>query len=188
LETDVDLGLVLLPEQRLVVDRLARYAGAVCTSGKPLMMIGEDAPPHLTLIHITTSLAAAKVIFDRAAARLGFRLPVRLSGLMFAPIPTGDYHVPEGGIYVGLEALRTPALDFAHRFVCNEATRFGAKILTPAGDDFRPHITLGILTTYPVRPIPLPPEVVKASFNTSLRLGRLGRNGTVPDILSSHEN
>ncbi len=176
-------GIVLLPEPE-TADRLVQYAAHVGASSEPLMTINPTAPPHITLLHAGCNVEDAQRWWKCAADVLPSVIWVRLGRLGFSPIPLGDFHVPEGGIYVGLEAFRNHELDAAHDAVVQFASAVGGTPLTGIGDAFSPHITLGILRRFPTHAVELPSSLVTGQFSFRPALGVLGPYGTFPDILS----
>ncbi|WIM93629.1 hypothetical protein ACTOB_005614 [Actinoplanes oblitus] len=175
-------GIVLLPDPE-TADRLAEYAAHVGASGEPLMTIGPAAPPHLTLLHADCGAEAAQRWWTCVAGALPPVIWVRLNRLAFSPISPGDFHVPEGGVYAGLEAFRGRELDAAHDTVVRCAGAVDGRPLTGIGDAFSPHITLGVLRRFPAHRVELPADLVTGRFPLRPALGALGRYGTFPDIL-----
>lgn len=174
-------GIVLLPEPE-TAGRLVEYAAHVGAGSEPLMTLNPAAPPHLTLLHMDCTVEAAHRWWKSAAEVLPPVIWVRLGRLAFSPIPPGDFHVPEGGIYAGLEAFRDRELDAAHAAVARFAGTVGGRPLTGIGDAFSPHITLGILRRFPAHAVELPASLVTGRFPLRPALGTLGPYGTFPDL------
>jgi hypothetical protein len=176
-------GIILLPEPD-VSERFLRYSNEIASLASPIMSLGEAAPAHLTLVHVECDRDVAESCWNRVLRAMPPATPVSLVGLIFAPIPKGDYYVPGGGLSYGLEAIRRSELEFAHKSALQSADAVGAEILNPAGQDFRPHITLGVLDRFPVGAVNVPPQVVLTSFVGRVALGRLGPFGTFPEIIT----
>jgi 2'-5' RNA ligase len=181
-EWSVPYGIVLLPDQD-TSQSLIRYAAQFTESDSPLMLVGVDAPPHVTLLHIDCSFKDAKFWWKSAVSKLDSVISIQLTGLAFTPMLKGNYYAPGGGIHVGLEALRRSTLERAHRNVVYSANQVKGGILSPIGDDFRPHVTLGVLSSFPGTTLDLPPEIVTRRFHAKAALGKLGNYGTFPEIL-----
>ena len=181
--TDVAYGVVLLFDDALAA-AITGYAAALGAGAGRRMVLGPDAPPHVTLAHATCDRDVALAWWSRCRGMLPDAVPVRFHGVSLAPVPAGDYYVPEGGVYAGLEALPDPELHRWHRAVVRHARDLGAGLLGAVGDAFRPHVTLGVLTGGPV--LVTPPDPAMLSPATGLRpvLGRLGPYGTFPEILT----
>jgi hypothetical protein len=147
------------------------------------MTIGATAPPHLTLLHVDCSADDAQRWWAYASDVLPPVIWVRFGRLAFSPIPPGNFHVPEGGIYAGLEAFRDRKLDAAHAAAARFAGTVGGRPLTGTGDAFSPHVTLGILRSFPTHAVGLPADLVTGRFPVRPALGALGPYGTFPEIL-----
>lgn len=175
-------GIILLPDED-TSQRLIRYAAQFSGSGSPLMVIGANAPPHVTLLQIDCSFDDAHLWWMRAAPKLDSTISIQLAGLLLTPVPKGNYHTPEGGIHVGLEAVRRSDLERAHSYTVHSADKIDGSRLTPDGEDFRPHVTLGVLSSFPSVALDLPLEIVTRRFNAKAALGTLGNYGTFPEII-----
>ena len=176
-------GIVLLFDDALAAAVVA-YAGTLGAGPDRRMVLGPDAPPHVTLAHATCDRDVALAWWRRCAAVLPASVPVRFHGVSLAPVPVGDHYVPEGGVYAGLEALPDPALHRLHRAVTGHARELGAALLGAVDDDFRPHVTLGVLTGGPVLVTPPGPALLRPAGGLRPVLGRLGPYGTFPEILT----
>ena len=64
--------------------------------------------------------------------------------MLYAVVAAGDYYLPQGGVYVGLEVVRRPDLDVLHQEALGRVREAGATPLGAVGADFRPHLTLGV--------------------------------------------
>ena len=175
-------GIILLPDQD-TSRSLIQYAAQFTKSGTPLMLVGAGAPPHVTLLHIDCSFEDAQHWWRSAAPKLDSTISIQLAGLAFTPTPKGNYYVPEGGIHVGLEAVRRSNLERAHHDVIHSAEKIAGNILTPMGENFRPHVTLGVLSSPPNVALDLSPEIVTREFHAKAALGTLGSYGTFPEII-----
>ncbi|GAA0798062.1 hypothetical protein [Spirilliplanes yamanashiensis] len=174
-------GVVLVPPPD-VAREMTAYARAAAGDG-PVSVLGERRPAHVTLAHARCDAATFAAWWDGVRAAVPATVAVRFSGALVAPVPPGDTYVPQGGTYVGLEAVRRPELELAHRVVLGLAAGLGAAPMGAVGDDFRPHVTLavlgrGVTVTLP----PVPPDLVAGPVALRLAAGPLGEYGTFPDL------
>nr|WP_296070344.1 hypothetical protein [uncultured Actinoplanes sp.] len=170
-------GVVLLPGRETHA-RLAALA-AVVGGPAPVNVLGPHAPAHVSVVHFDADAGQAGRLARRVAAHPVRSLPLRIIGLLYASVPPGDYYFPQGGVYVGVEVVRRPALDALHREVLGWVREVGATPLGQVGDDFRPHVTLGI---GPDAALPPWPDVPTGEFTASPAFGELGRYGTFPGL------
>lgn len=164
-------GIVLLPD-RATHDRLADLA-AVIGGPDAISRLGDHAPAHVSVVHFDDP---PEEIAARVAAHPVRSLQVKAIGLLYAVVPPGDYYVPQGGVYYGIEIVRRPDLDALHA----EALSWVASPLGAVGADYRPHITLGMTDT-PV--LPDLPTLPVGEFTVDLAFGELGPYGTFPGLL-----
>ncbi|GAA2484977.1 hypothetical protein [Winogradskya humida] len=166
-------GIVLLPDPATSAT-LAALARTIGAAAGPLNLAGPKAPPHVSILHIDTEDRAPLDAWVRAHPG---PLTVKIIGLLFADVPAGDYYVPTGGSYFGLEIVRRPDLDALHSSALDLPA---GPPLGNVGPDFRPHITLGMvsgalhlpdLATVPAGELTLTPAV-----------GRIGPFGSFPDL------
>jgi 2'-5' RNA ligase len=173
-------GLVLLPDRR-THDRLAALAAAI--GGRaPINVLGPHAPAHVSVVHFDGDETQAEQIREQA-----FNFPVQVTtvkviGLLYAVVPAGDYYVPQGGVYFGIEVIRRPELNDLHAAALECVRVAGARPLGAVGDDFQPHITLG-MTGSPV--LPDLADVPVGEISLTLAFGELGPYGTFPGLSSS---
>ncbi|MFF0373330.1 2'-5' RNA ligase family protein [Actinoplanes missouriensis] len=168
-------GVVLVPDagvSRALVD-LSQEIGA---GREPLMLLGDDAPPHVSVLHADCADDRIPEMVTAAHPYRERSFEVTVIGLLYAVVPPGDYYVPSGGYYFGLEVIRRPGLDELHR----EFLGLGMPALGLVGEDFRPHITLGVTTQPPALP---PLERVPAgSLRMTMASGPVGPFGTFPEL------
>jgi len=171
-------GVVLLPDAR-ITRALTELSHAIGHGARPLHQLGEHAPPHISVLHLDVPDDRAAEIAGYAAAS-ATRLTVKVIGLLYVPVPKGDYYVPTGGIYFGVEIVRRPDLDALHRACLDFAAARGMATLGAVGADYRPHITLGVAPAQPALPpldmLPL------GEFETTLASGPVGPYGTFPTL------
>jgi hypothetical protein len=167
-------GVVLLPEAGTRT-RLVALAESIGASASPLMLVGATAPPHVSVLHVDSRDGEALRAWVRANPG-----PVRvtLTGLTFKPTPPGDYYVPEGGLYFGLEVVKRPDLEALHRSAL-EWTR-GTNPLGFVGDEFRPHLTLGVLAGRPS--LPDFRAMPTGELELTPAVGEVGPYGTFPGL------
>ncbi|MFJ8745125.1 hypothetical protein ACIRL2_37850 [Embleya sp. NPDC127516] len=175
-------GIILLPDTRTSA-RLVAYARSIAHDVPTIMCVDEVRRPHLTLLHVDCGRAEAAELWGRTCATVPAELPVVLSGTQIAAFATGDPYVPQGGVYVGSEALRSADLDAAHREVLGHARELSLGTLTSAGADYRPHVTLAVLETSDHVLVPVPPQELSVPFTGRLAWGAMGPYGTFPDII-----
>ncbi|AGL21485.1 hypothetical protein [Actinoplanes sp. N902-109] len=165
-------GLVLLPDHP-THDRLTVLATTIAGPA-PINTLGPHAPAHVSILHFTGG--DPDRIRTRAATRT---IKVKPIGLLYAHLAPGDYYVPQGGVYFGLELVRRPALDDLHQAALEWVKEAGAEPLGAVGDDYRPHITLGV-TNQPA--LPDLAEVPTGEIEVTLAFGELGPYGTFPGL------
>ncbi|NMO56135.1 2'-5' RNA ligase family protein [Actinoplanes sp. TBRC 11911] len=170
----VPYGVVLLPSRQTRA-RFAAFAAAVA-GPSPAHVLGSRAPAHVSVAHFDGSPAQAASLSARVSART---LPVKIIGLLYAITPPGDYYFPAGGVYFGLEVVRRPSLDALHREVLGWIRDAGATPLGQVGDDFRPHVTLGLAES---PALPAWPDIPRGEFDATLAFGELGPYGTFPGL------
>jgi 2'-5' RNA ligase len=170
-------GIILTPPAD-ISDRLVDFAAQVTSFSTPISSVGPHAVPHLTLAHIQSDFDVATRWWREVTKIVPSVLPVQLVGLMFSPISTGNYYVPEGGIYFGLEAIRSSILNEAHQRILTVARELGIRPLGAIDEEYRPHVTLGVLTRFSPRKVELSSNIVKAKFDGKLKFGKLRQYGT----------
>jgi hypothetical protein len=148
---------------------------AIGGGAEPINLLGSAAPPHVSVVH----WEAPDRIPDVMALGGRYRqrtFDVKVTGLLYTVVPPGDYYVPQGGYYFGLEIVRRPDLDALHR----EFLGAVAQPLGQVGDDFRPHITLAMTARMPV--LPALSDVPAGIIRTTLAAGLVGPYGTFPQL------
>jgi len=175
-------GVVLLPDAP-THDRLTQLAAAIAGPA-PVNTLGPHAPAHVSVAHFDGDEAQAAEIAARVARQPATVTSVKTIGLLYAALAPGDYYVPQGGVYFGVEVVRRPGLDALHAEVLGWIAEVGARPLGAVGDDFRPHITLGVSSGRPE--LPELGEVPVGELGVTLAYGELGPYGTFPG-LARHE-
>jgi hypothetical protein len=171
-------GVVLLPDDR-TARALTELSHAIGHGARSLHLLGDHAPPHVSVLHLDVPDDRAGEVAAYADAHPR-TITVKVIGLLYVPVPAGDYYVPSGGIYFGVEIVRRPDLDALHRDYLGFAAGRGLAPLGAVGSDYRPHITLGVT---PVRPA-LPPLglVPLGELEMTLAHGPVGPYGTFPTL------
>jgi hypothetical protein len=190
----VPYGIIVLPEKP-VADRIVDYSRRLGAAGGTSMLLGADAPAHLSIAHFDGAQAAAQAcwaVFSRAQeapaaspaapAASPAGVPVELVGLAFKPLPPGDYYVPDGGVAVSLEAENTDVLTDLRDRAVGAVRGAGAGLL--GRRSFRPHLTLAVFRQPRIGGFDVDPALVRSSFAGLLAFGRLGPYGTFPQILA----
>lgn len=175
-------GAILLPNES-AAEALVRFSQKIGESVRPLLTLGRSAPPHVTLLHVDGEFEAAKRWWASVVEEIPPTIEIKTRTLGFALIEAGNYYVPEGGVYVGCEAVRHPALDRAHGQALGAAHDCGLEIVSAAGDEYNPHITMAILDRMPVANLDALLDVVPRDFSGSVAFGELGPYGTFPRII-----
>ncbi|MEU4557932.1 2'-5' RNA ligase family protein [Actinoplanes sp. NPDC023936] len=171
----VAYGVVLVPEAS-VSRALVDLSHAIGAGREPLMLLGDEAPPHVSVLHVDCADDRVPAIVAAAHPYRERSFEVTVTGLLYAVVPPGDYYVPSGGYYFGLEVIRRPGLDALHR----EFLGLGMPPLGLVGEDYRPHITLGVTARPPVLP-PLE-RVPTGSLRMTMASGPVGPYGTFPAL------
>lgn len=168
-------GVVLLPDIE-VSRQLIELSHTIGDGREPLMLLGGQAPPHLSVLHFDCADDRIPAIAAATAPHRGRTFEVKVIGLLYSVVPAGDHYVPAGGYYFGIEVTRRPDLDALHR----EFLELDAPPLGAVGDDFRPHLTLGMTA----RPPALPPleTVPSGLIPMTMASGRIGPYGTFPEL------
>src|SRR5262245_29864927 len=104
------------------------------------MRLGPGEPAHITLVHGQCTGEAAMWWWRATNADL-VTVSAQLVGVMLAPVPAGNYYIPEGGIYVGIEVFPARPLTDLHRSVLRGAASHGVTAVGQVGDNYRPHLT-----------------------------------------------
>jgi hypothetical protein len=168
-------GVVLLPDAG-TARSLIELSRAIGDGHEPIMLLGEKAPPHLSVLHVDCADDQAPGIAAATEPHRGRTFAATVIGLLYTVVPPGDYYVPSGGYYFGLEMIRSPELDALHQ----EFLRLGHPPLGLVDRDYRPHITLGVTAAPPSRP-PFP-RIPTGVLELTIASGRVGPVGTFPGL------
>jgi hypothetical protein len=168
-------GVVLRPDEA-VSRSLIDLSHLVGDGHDPLMVLGDQAPPHVSVLHVDGSPDETADMAATVARHRGRVFPARIIGLLYSVVPPGDYYVPTGGYYFGLEVVRSPELDALHQ----EFLRFGYPPLGLVDRDYRPHVTLGVTAEPPGAP-PFP-AIPAGVVRLTLAGGPVGPFGTFPEL------
>jgi 2'-5' RNA ligase len=174
-------GIILLLD-RTVTNQAVHYSRALTDGYPAYMRLGDDVPPHITLMHAECDESAARDWWE-AVRPLAPAFDVERAGVVFDQVPVGDEYVPGGGVTCGVHIVRSSALTEAHEIVLDAARRIGARPLGAIGESFRPHITLTVFRRFPDGPIPFDPAAVSGPAVGHLAFGELGDFGTFPRII-----
>jgi hypothetical protein len=168
-------GVVLRPDAE-VSQSLVELSHAIGDGHEPLMLLGEKAPPHVSVLHVDSGEGQTADIVEATARRRGQVFQATIIGLLYSVIPPGDYYVPTGGYYFGLEMIRSPDLNALHQ----DFLRLGHPPLGLVNRDYRPHITLGVTVAPPSQP-PFP-KIPAGAIQLTMSSGPVGPFGTFPDL------
>ncbi|MCF2527864.1 2'-5' RNA ligase family protein [Yinghuangia soli] len=177
-------GIILLPDDRAGA-ALAAYAQRVSADGPTIMCLGEKYLPHITLLHVDGTPEQAAELWDRCLSSVPATVEIHPTGVQFAAYAPDDIYLPDGGVYVGVEALRRSDLAAAHLRVLGHARDMGLRVLSGADEAFRPHVTLAALTATDRFTAPLPPAELLVPFDARLAWGEMGPHGTFSVIEAS---
>jgi hypothetical protein len=172
-------GVVLLADRRTHAS-LAGLAGAIGGGADPINLLGSRAPAHVSVVHFDGEPTQAAEVAARVARHPRPVTTVKFIGLLYAVLAAGDYYVPQGGVYFGLEVVRRPDLDALHTEVLDWLDDAGAAPLGAVGADYRPHFTLGVTATRPV--LPDLAGVPTGEVDVTLAVAELGPYGTFPGL------
>ena len=173
--TLVAYGVVLRPDAA-TSRSLIELSHTIGDGHEPLMLLGDQAPPHLSVLHLDCAGDQAAGIVTATTPHRGRTFPATIIGLLYSVVPAGDYYVPTGGYYFGLEMIRSPELDALHQ----EFLALGHPPLGLVDRDYRPHITLGMTAGPPAQPpfAMIPTGTVQLTISS----GPVGPFGTFPDL------
>jgi hypothetical protein len=171
-------GVVLLPDRR-VHQRLTALAAAIGGS-ESISLLGPEAPAHVSVVHFDGDAGQAAQVRTWMARRPELTMPVTVIGVLYAVVAAGDYYVPQGGVYFGLEVVRRPDLDVLHQDALGSVHQAGATPVGAVGPDFRPHLTLGVTHAQPA--LPDLGDVPVGQLELALAFGELGPYGTFPSL------
>jgi len=172
----VAYGVVLRPDPE-TSRSLVELSQAIGHGHAPLMLLGREAPPHVSVLHVDCADDQAAGIVAATARHRGRTFPAKIIGLLYSVVPPGDYYVPTGGYYFGLEMIRSPELNALHQ----EFLSLGHPPLGLVDEDYRPHITLGVTAEPPSQPpfASIPAGILRLTMSS----GPVGPFGTFPDLV-----
>jgi hypothetical protein len=169
-------GVVLRPDEQ-TSRSLVELSHAIGDGHEPLMVLGDKAPPHLSVLHMECPEGQTAGIIAATGPYRGRTFKAKVTGLLYAVIPPGDYYVPTGGYYFGLEMIRSPELDALHQHFLH----LGHTPLGLVDQDYRPHITLGVTAEPPS--LPSLSSVPAGGIQLTMSSGPVGPFGTFPDLV-----
>jgi 2'-5' RNA ligase len=161
-------GFVLEPDRRLG-RALTALAAAVGAGSDPVVLLGREALPHLTIVHFHADQEQAAAAASVLRSHRPRDLDVRTLGLTYGVVPAGDFYVPQGGFYFGIEVLRRPDLDRLHQEFLATLSGMGIETQGSVGPEYRPHMTLGVTAKPPL--LPTLSKVPIGEFRMSLAFG-----------------
>jgi hypothetical protein len=173
-------GVVLLPDRR-THEKLATLAAAIAGTRHPIHRLGDTAPAHVSVAHFEADPTQAAQIAARVAHHPQHGLSAKIIGFLYAAVARGDYYVPQGGVYFGIEVVRRPDLSALHEETLGWVREADATPLGAVGADYRPHVTLGVTGGRPA--LPGLDEVPAGDLDLTLAFGQLGPYGTFPSLV-----
>ncbi|SNY52588.1 2'-5' RNA ligase family protein [Paractinoplanes atraurantiacus] len=168
-------GVVLRPDVE-ASRSLVGLSHAIGDGRRPLMLLGDDAPPHVSVLHVDCGEEQVAGIVAATAPHRERVFEAKVIGLLYSVIAPGDYYVPTGGYYFGLEVIRSPQLNALHQ----EFLRLGHQPLGLVDEDYRPHITLGVTAEPPT--LPNLSSVPAGALQLTMFSGPVAPFGTFPDL------
>jgi hypothetical protein len=168
-------GVVLLADRR-THEKLAALAATIA-GADAIHQLGDGAPAHVSVLHFEADAAQAARIAARVAGHPRHSTVVKIIGLLYAVVGRGDYYVPQGGVYFGIEVVRRPDLSALHEEALAWVREGDAAPLGAVGADYRPHVTLGVSGGQPA--LPRLDDVPAGELDLTLAFGELGPYGTV---------
>ena len=180
------LGLVYLPSPDVSRDCVA-FAESLVTSVKPRMVIGPDALPHISLLHVETD-NSPQAIFEEAREVLPTSCSFDILGLGLLRYDT-PYMAPAAGpgTMAWLVVPCTAGLRSAERVAVSLPVLRGILTTTGNGDDFQPHLTIAVWDGLVPPSSFAPPATLVPSrgLEGRLALGAIGPNGVYMRTLFS---
>jgi len=173
------LGLVLLPDEEASAS-CVRFAEMIVGDHTPRVVVGPDALPHVTLLHIESDEDPQTFWREaKGAIAPAFSLDVLALGLLRYDTP---YNAPaaDPATMAWLIIPCSRALREAEQIALGLPVVTRARVTTGNGDLFQPHVTLAIWDgeTPPYSAV-LPFEIFGGRCMTArLALGEIGANGT----------
>jgi hypothetical protein len=174
-------GILLLPSRRFAAEAV-RYATSLADGHGVHFLVGDVAPPHVTIAHVDCDESVAREWWRKSVATAPTDVELRLSGVKFEPKSVGSFYNPAGGVSFSIEATRTDELDDVQRTVLG-ALPPGPTVMTGVGEQYAPHMSLGVFESTPHLKLELPPRIVMASTRGFLALGEVGAYGTFPRLM-----
>lgn len=180
------LGLVLLPDEASSAS-CVRFAEMIVGDRTPRVVVGPEALPHITLLHIESDEDPAMLWREaKDAIAPAFSLDVLALGLLRYDTP---YNAPaaDPATMAWLIIPCSRALREAEQIALGLPMVSRSRVTTGNGDLFQPHVTLAIWDgeTPPYSAV-LPFEVFGGKrMPARLALGEIGPNGTYRRTLFS---
>lgn len=179
------LGLVYLPAAA-TSDAMVSFARELVVGREARMVVGENALPHLTLLHVETDASPA-LLFEAAKAKLPARLrfDVVSLGLLRYDTPYNADPAPPATM-AWLLVPCTEALRAAERVSLGLPGFRNANVTTGNGDAFVPHLTIAMWEGHlpPTTFAPTRDDVFAKGIEGALALGVIGKNGTFERVLA----
>lgn len=173
------LGLVYLPSPDISRACVA-FAESLVGSVKPRMLVGPQALPHLSLLHVETD-TSPQAFFDAAVTILPARrsFDILALGLLRYDAPYNAPMAPPATM-AWLMVPCSAALRSAERSAVSLAVSREMPITTGNGDDFQPHLTIAMWEGHVPPSAFAPPVDLLPTTGTvgRLALGVIGPNGT----------
>ena len=179
------LGLVYLPAAA-ASDAMVSFAHDLVVGREARMVVGENALPHLTLLHVETDASPA-LLFEAAKVKLPPRLrfDVVSLGLLRYDTPYNAEPAPPATM-AWLLVPNTEALRAAERASLTLPGFRDAEVTTGNRDAFVPHLTIAMWEGHlpPTTFDPTRDDVFAKGIEGALALGAIGKNGTFERVLA----
>lgn len=176
LNTNEVYGIVLLPEDSATAAMVdfSRELNDVCAS--KIVLGKETILPHITLVHVSTSLESARALWDsvKDALEPGLQLPCIWG---YSPSSSKGY----GGF---LAVNLTDALHRCHQICVESAQASQLEITSAHSERYFPHVTTSKWDEVPNVQIPLTHELLTTSFRADPALVLMGEHGTALEVIA----
>jgi hypothetical protein len=176
------MGIGILPAAK-ERSRLVAIAKEIRGNGDADFLVGSSTPPHVTLLHAHCDHGQERGWWQPSHVALAAVLSVEVLELAISQIPAGDVHSPRGGVYVGLNLVRSTELALAHDRIFANAQAAGARPRGFFGPRYHPHVTLAVLRTVPKITPTLTRSITGLTFAGRLVLAAIGPHGSFAEIV-----
>lgn len=138
---------------------------------KSKFILGDRSLPHVSIVQTECEEEDLDSIWKEAQNVIQKEYEINFAGLNFLPSSSGD-------AWVEIQVLKSDAILQLQKSLLNLSSMKGRKIINGVEDDFRPHVTVGLLDKYQViNNVHLPKHPLRNSeVKARLSLGYVGSN------------